>query len=377
MPRMRIGVPRETAPGETRVALTPDTVKRLVERGLEVAVESGAGERASLTDDAFREAGATVAGGDEVYAGADVIVRIGRMAVSDVSRMRPGQAVVGWVYPLTDSELVQALADAGVTAFGMESVPRVTRAQVMDALSSQATVAGYKAVLIAADTLPKFFPMLTTEAGTVRPAKVLVLGAGVAGLQAIATARRLGGVVSAYDTRAAVKEQVASLGARFVELEAAGGGEDTRGYATALSDEQQAAQQRELERFIADSDVVVTTAAVPGKPAPKLIPAAAVQAMRPGSVIVDLAAETGGNCELTTTGQVVVAHAVTIVGTLNLPASMPLHASQMYGRNIQAVLDHLIVEGELRLDFDDEITADAVITHDGRVTTRLLAGAGA
>jgi H+-translocating NAD(P) transhydrogenase subunit alpha len=212
----------------------------------------------------------------------------------------------------------------------------------------------------------------------VPPAKTLVLGAGVAGLQAIATARRLGAVVSAYDTRPAVKEQVASLGARFVELETAvGGGEDTRGYATALSDEQQAEQQRALERHIADADVVVTTAAVPGKPAPRLIPAAAVEAMRAGSVIVDLAAETGGNCELTRPGEVAVAHGVTIVGTLNLPSTMPLHASQMYGRNVQAVLDHLVVDGELRLDFEDEITADAVITHDGKVTTRLLAGAGA
>ena len=375
---MRIGVPRETAPGETRVALTPDTVKRLVDGGLEVAVEAGGGDRASLTDEAFRDAGATVATGDELYAGADIVVRVGRMAVADVGRMHAGQVLVGWVFPMVDGELVQALAEAGVTAFGMESVPRVTRAQRMDALSSQATVAGYKAVVIAADGLPKFFPMLTTAAGTVRPAKALVLGAGVAGLQAIATARRLGAVVSAYDTRSAVKEQVQSLGARFVELEQAlGGGEDTRGYATALSEDQQAEQRRALERHIADADVVVTTAAVPGRPAPRLIPAAAVAAMRPGSVIVDLAAESGGNCELTRAGEVVVEHGVTIVGRLNLAASMPLHASQMYGRNIQAVLEHLVVEGELRLDFEDEITADAVITHDGRVTTRLLAGAGA
>jgi H+-translocating NAD(P) transhydrogenase subunit alpha len=375
---MRIGVPRETAPGEHRVALTPDTAKRLADGGLEVLVEAGAGEPASLPDAGYRDVGARVATGDEVHAEADIVVRVGRIAAADVGRMHPGQVLIGWVFPLVDGELVQALADAGVTAFGMESVPRVTRAQRMDALSSQATVAGYKAVLIAADTLPKFFPMLTTAAGTVPPAKTLVLGAGVAGLQAIATARRLGAVVSAYDTRPAVKEQVASLGARFVELETAvGGGEDTRGYATALSDEQQAEQQRALERHIADADVVVTTAAVPGKPAPRLIPAAAVEAMRAGSVIVDLAAETGGNCELTRPGEVAVAHGVTIVGTLNLPSTMPLHASQMYGRNVQAVLDHLVVDGELRLDFEDEITADAVITHDGKVTTRLLAGAGA
>jgi H+-translocating NAD(P) transhydrogenase subunit alpha len=233
--------------------------------------------------------------------------------------------------------------------------------------------------VIAAERLPKFFPMLMTAAGTVAPAKVLVLGAGVAGLQAIATARRLGAVVSAYDTRPVVKEQVQSLGARFVELEvgAGEGAQDARGYATALTPEQQAEQQRQLEQHIGDSDVVVTTALVPGRPAPRLIPAGAVEAMRAGSVIVDLAAETGGNCELTVPGEVVDAGGVTVVGTLNLPSTMPLHASQMYARNVKAVLDHLIVDGELRLDFDDEITADAVITHEGRVTTRLLSGAAA
>jgi NAD(P) transhydrogenase subunit alpha len=256
----------------------------------------------------------------------------------------------------------------------MEAIPRVTRAQRMDSLSSQATVGGYRAVILAAEALPKFFPMLMTAAGTVPPAKVLVLGAGVAGLQAIATARRLGAVVSAFDTRPAVKEQVLSLGASFVELEMEVGetAQDARGYATVLSESQLVEQQRMLERHVADSDVVITTAAVPGQPAPKLIPADAVEAMRAGSVIVDLAAETGGNCELTEPGEVVERHGVTLIGTLNLPSGMPLHASQMYARNIQAVLEHLVVDGEVKLDFDDEITADAVITHEGRVTSRLL-----
>jgi NAD(P) transhydrogenase subunit alpha len=260
----------------------------------------------------------------------------------------------------------------------MESIPRVTRAQRMDALSSQATVSGYRSVILAAEALPKFFPMLMTAAGTVAPAKVLVLGAGVAGLQAIATSRRLGAIVSAFDTRPVVKEQVQSLGATFVELELEGAGaQDERGYATALTPEQQAQQQQLLERHIADSDVVITTALVPGRPAPKLIPASAVDAMRPGSVIVDLAAETGGNCELTEPGETVVREGVTIIGTLNLPSGMPLHASQMYARNLGAVLDHLVADGELKLDFEDEITTDAVITHDGRVTSRLLQTAAA
>ena len=376
---MLIGVPKETAAGERRVSLTPDTVGRVTGSGLRVLVEAGAGERAALPDQAYTEAGAEIVDAARLRAEADVVARVGRVQQEDVATLRSGQVFIGWVWPMVDAELVQALADAGVTAFGMESVPRVTRAQSMDALSSQATVSGYKSVVIAAERLPKFFPMLMTAAGTVAPAKVLVLGAGVAGLQAIATARRLGAVVSAYDTRPVVKEQVQSLGARFVELEvgAGEGAQDARGYATALTPEQQAEQQRQLEQHIADSDVVVTTALVPGRPAPRLIPAGAVEAMRAGSVIVDLAAETGGNCELTVPGEVIDAGGVTVVGTLNLPSTMPLHASQMYARNVKAVLDHLIVDGELRLDFDDEITADAVITHEGRVTTRLLSGAAA
>jgi NAD(P) transhydrogenase subunit alpha len=373
-PAMNVAVPREHAAGERRVALTPDAVGRLEPLGLKVLIEAGAGEAASLPDSAYRDAGATVVdSAAELYRQGDIVVRVGRMLPDEVAALRPGSALIGWVWPLNSPDLVQALVDARITAFGMESIPRVTRAQTMDALSSQATVSGYRSVLLAAEALPKFFPMLMTAAGTVAPARVLVLGAGVAGLQAIATSRRLGAVVSAFDTRPVVKEQVQSLGATFVELELEGaGGQDERGYATALTPEQQAQQQQLLERHITENDVVITTALVPGRPAPKLIPAAAVDAMRPGSVIVDLAAETGGNCELTKPGETVVHGGVTIIGTLNLPSGMPLHASQMYARNLAAVLGHLVTDGELKIDLEDEITADAVITHDGRVTTRLL-----
>ena len=372
---MIVGVPTEHAPGEHRVGLTPDAVPRLAQRDLTVLVEPGAGAGASLPDDAFREAGAEIAtGADDLLARADIVVRIGRVETGEVAALRSGTVLIGYLRPLADPELVQALAGSGVTAFSMEAIPRVTRAQRMDSLSSQATVGGYRAVILAAEALPKFFPMLMTAAGTVPPAKVLVLGAGVAGLQAIATARRLGAVVSAFDTRPAVKEQVLSLGAAFVELEMEVGetAQDARGYATVLSESQQVEQQRLLERHIADMDVVITTAAVPGQPAPRLIPANVVEAMRTGSVIVDLAAETGGNCELTEPGEVVERHGVKLIGTLNLPSGMPLHASQMYARNIQAVLEHLVVEGAVTLDFEDEITADAVVTHEGRVTSRLL-----
>jgi H+-translocating NAD(P) transhydrogenase subunit alpha len=375
-----VGVPVERAPGERRVALTPDAVGRLANHDLTVLLEPGAGAGASLPDDDYREAGAEIASGaDDLHARSDIVVRIGRVEAGEVAALRSGTVLIGYLRPLADHELVQALAGAGVTGFSMEAIPRVTRAQRMDSLSSQATVGGYRAVILAAEALPKFFPMLMTAAGTVPPAKVLVLGAGVAGLQAIATARRLGAVVSAFDTRPAVKEQVLSLGASFVELEMEVGetAQDARGYATVLSESQLVEQQRMLERHVSDSDVVITTAAVPGQPAPKLIPGHAVEAMRAGSVIVDLAAETGGNCELTEPGEIVERHGVTLIGTLNLPAGMPLHASQMYARNIQAVLEHLVVDGAVALDFDDEITADAVVTHEGRVTSRLLQGATA
>ncbi|MGH3104683.1 MAG: Re/Si-specific NAD(P)(+) transhydrogenase subunit alpha [Gaiellaceae bacterium] len=354
--RVRVGVPTETAPGERRVALVPEAITRLPE-GIEVLVERGAGAGAFCSDDAFAEAGAALV--DDPYA-AEVVVKVQKPSEDEIDRLRDGTVLIAFLQPLVDTEGLERLAAAGVTAFAMESIPRITRAQAMDALSSQSTVAGYKAVLIAAERLPRFFPMLMTAAGTVAPAKVLVLGAGVAGLQAIATARRLGAVVSAFDTRPVVKEQVESLGAVFLELGVRG--EETEGgYATELTEDEQRRQQEELTRAIADCDVVVTTALVPGRPAPTLITAEAVGAMRPGSVIVDLAAEAGGNCELTEPGSEVERHGVTIFGPLNLPGSMPVHASQLYARNVSALLGHLIADGRLRLDFDDEITAGACV----------------
>jgi NAD(P) transhydrogenase subunit alpha len=371
---MRVGVPLEHGQIEHRVALTPDAVGRLAGLGVEVLVHAGAGTAAALPDEDYVAAGARVVEtGVELLAEADMIVMVTRPRVEEVSAFRSGTAVVGMLQPLVHRDLVDALAAAGVTAFSLDAIPRITRSQSMDSLSSQATVSGYKAVLIAADHLPRFFPMLMTAAGTVPPAKVFVLGAGVAGLQAIATARRLGAVVSAFDTRPVVREQVESLGAAFVELELdVEEGEDTRGYARELTEAQYHQQQELVARTIADSDVVITTALIPGRPAPRLINADAVTAMRTGSVIVDLAAEAGGNCELTAPGEVVVREGVTIVGTLNLPSTMPLHASQMYARNITNLLTLIVSDGELALDFDDEIVADACITHDGRVVSRLL-----
>jgi H+-translocating NAD(P) transhydrogenase subunit alpha len=359
---VRVAVPKETAPGERRVALVPETVARLAEAGLEVAVETGAGEAAAFTDDAYREAGATmVADRNELLRDAGVVVRVQKPSAEEAAALPEGSVLIGFLEPLTDREGIERLAARGITGFAMESIPRITRAQPMDALSSQATVSGYKAVLLAADRLPKFFPMLMTAAGTVAPAKVLVLGAGVAGLQAIATARRLGAVVSAFDVRPAVKEQVESLGATFLDLGVVG--EETEGgYARELTEEEQGRQQSALAERIPEFDVVITTALVPGRPAPKLIPATAVQAMRPGSVVVDLAAEAGGNCELTEPGEEVVRDGVTIIGLTNLPSTMPSHASQLYSKNVGALLGHLVSEGELNLDFEDEITAGACVT---------------
>jgi NAD(P) transhydrogenase subunit alpha len=354
---VKIGVAKESAPGERRVALIPEAVARLVQKGHDVVVEPGAGAAASLTDELYERVGATI--GDP-YA-ADVVVRVQKPSDEDVERLRDGTILIGLLQPLTDAERIERLGARGVVAFALESIPRITRAQAMDALSSQATVAGYKAALIAADRLPKFFPMLTTAAGTIRPAKVLVLGAGVAGLQAIATARRLGARVFGYDVRPIVREQVESLGASFLDLGVVGE-EAEGGYARELTAEEQERQQAELERRLPEFDVVITTALVPGRPAPKLIPATAVEAMGAGSVIVDLAAEAGGNCELTAPGDEVVLEGVTIVGATNLPSTMPVHASQLYARNVVALLEHLAPEGELKLDFDDEITAGACVT---------------
>jgi NAD(P) transhydrogenase subunit alpha len=356
---MRIGVPKETAPGERRVALVPDVVSRLTGSGFDVLVEKGAGDEAAYTDAAYAEAGASLV--DSVFGQAEGIVKVQKPTADEVGKLRQGDLLISYLDPLTDKEGIDRLAAAGVVAFAMESIPRITRAQPMDALSSQATVSGYKGALLGAERLPKFFPMLTTAAGTVPPAKVLVLGAGVAGLQAIATARRLGAVVSGFDVRPVVKEQVESLGATFLDL-GIRGEETAGGYATELTPEQQAQQQAELEKRLPDYDVVITTAAIPGRPAPKLIPATAVRAMRPGSVIVDLAAETGGNCELTKPGEEVDENGVSVVGFTNLPSTMPTHASQLYARNVAALLTHLAPEGELKLDFDDEITAGACVT---------------
>ena len=354
---MKVGVPRETAPDERRVALVPELVSRLTSGGFEVVVEQGAGAAASFPDESFREAGASI--GDAWDA--ELVAKVRKPSAEEAARLREGQVLVGFLQPLTDAEGIERLTQRGVTAFAMESIPRITRAQPMDALSSQATVSGYKAVILAAERLPKFLPMLMTAAGTVAPAKVLVIGAGVAGLQAIATARRLGAVVSGFDVRPVVKEQVESLGATFLELGVVG--EETEGgYARELSEEEQRRQQEELEARIGDFDVVVTTALIPGRPAPKLIPRSAIESMRPGSVIVDLAAEAGGNAELTRADKAVVHQRVTILGPTNLPSTMPFHASQLYARNVSALVQHLAPEGELKLDFDDEITAGACVT---------------
>jgi NAD(P) transhydrogenase subunit alpha len=359
---MKMGVPRETAPDERRVALVPEVASRLTGSGFDVVVEHGAGDRASATDAGYEEAGATLA--DAVIGQVEAVVMVQKPSPGQVAEMREGDMLIAFLQPLTDAEGIERLRNQGVVGFAMESIPRITRAQPMDALSSQATVSGYKAVLLAAERLPKFFPMLTTAAGTVPPAKVLVLGAGVAGLQALATARRLGAVVSGFDVRPVVKEQVESLGATFLDLGVQG--EETEGgYAAELTPEQQAQQQAALEQRLPDFDVVITTAAIPGRPAPKLIPASAVAAMRPGSVIVDLAAETGGNCELTKPGEETVESGVTIVGLTNLPSTMPAHASQLYARNVMALLQHLAPEGELKLDWEDEITAGTCVTRKG------------
>ena len=357
-------MPTESAAGERRVALVPELIARLSAGGFEVLVERGAGEAASFPDEAFGEAGARLV--EDAFGEAEAVVKVQTPNEAEVGLLRDGQLLICFLQPLTDQEGIRRLAGRGVTAFAMESIPRITRAQPMDALSSQATVSGYKATLLAADRLPKFFPMLMTAAGTVAPAKVLVLGAGVAGLQAIATSRRLGGVVTGFDVRPVVREQIESLGASWLDLGVVGE-ETAGGYAQELSPEQQEQQQRELEQRLPGFDVVITTALIPGRPAPRLIPASAVAAMRPGSVIVDLAAEAGGNCELTEPGKEVVRERVTIVGFTNLPSSMPYHASQLYARNIAALLQHLAPEGELALDFEDEITAGACVTRKEQV----------
>jgi NAD(P) transhydrogenase subunit alpha len=342
------------------VALVPETVGRLTPAGFEIVIERGAGAAAGFPDDDYAEAGATLSERTNLLDGVEAVVRVARPSADEVAEMAAGTILIGFLAPLTDPEGIERLRRQGVVAFAMESVPRITRAQSMDALSSQATVAGYKAVLIAADRVQKMFPLLMTAAGTVAPAKVLVMGAGVAGLQAIATARRLGAVVTAFDVRPAVKEQVESLGAKFLDLGVRG--EETEGgYAKELTPEQQAAQQAALEERVPEYDIVITTALVPGRPAPRLISASTVGQMRPGSCIVDLAAEAGGNCELTHPGQEVVREGVTIVGFTNVPSLMAADASRLYARNVSALLQHLAPGGALTLDFEDDITGGACV----------------
>jgi NAD(P) transhydrogenase subunit alpha len=357
-----VGVPREIAAGERRVALVPKVVEKLRTLGVDVLVEAGAGLGALIPDEAYQQAGAKI--GDPWEA--DVVVKVNRPTEEEIGKLRSGATLIGFLSPLTAPETIQQLRDAGVTGFAMESIPRISRAQSMDALSSQANVAGYKAVLLAAEQSTRFFPMLTTAAGTVKPATVLVLGVGVAGLQALATAKRLGSRTTGYDVRPEVAEQVRSLGAQWLDLgiEAAGEG----GYARELTEAERAEQQQRLADAISNFDVVITTALVPGRPAPRLVTAASVENMRPGSVVVDLAGETGGNCELTEPGQIVVKHDVTIASPLNLPATMPEHASELYARNVSALLELMLKDGKISPDFDDEVLAKSCVTRTTAVT---------
>jgi H+-translocating NAD(P) transhydrogenase subunit alpha len=367
---MRIGVPKETAEGERRVALVPEVVRKLTggENGLEVVVERGAGAGALIPDAQYEDAGAQMVDEPGAVFEADVVVKVSSPNQDEIAKLRSDGVLIGFLQPLTPGDAIRSIAETGATSFAMEAIPRISRAQSMDALSSQANIGGYKSVLIAATEIGRFFPMLMTAAGTIRPATVLVLGAGVAGLQAIATARRLGAVVQGFDVRAAVKEQVESLGAHFLEFDLGGDLEGAGGYAKELTPEQQARQQELMAEAIGKVDVVITTAAVPGRRAPILVTEEAVRKMKPGSVIVDLAAETGGNCELTEPGQTVVRHDVKILGLLNIPSTMAEHASQLYARNIQSLLELMIGdEGQLSLDFDDEVIAGACITRDGEI----------
>ncbi|MDG5767062.1 Re/Si-specific NAD(P)(+) transhydrogenase subunit alpha [Balneolales bacterium ANBcel1] len=372
---MKIAVPKETADGETRVALTPSVVSNIVSDGLEVAIEKGAGMQSSFTDADYEKAGAKViAGKEDLFSGANVVLKVRKPDEEEIALMKPGTVLIALLWALSDQALVEKLQEAEITAVGMEALPRISRAQKMDALSAMSSIAGYKAVLLGANALGKYLPMLVTAAGTIAPAKVLVLGAGVAGLQAIATARRLGAVVEAFDVRPAVKEQVESLGATFIDIPLEEKDTETRGgYAKEISREAQNKQREMLHKHIQKTDLVITTALVPGKPAPTLITAEMVADMQPGAVIVDLAAEQGGNCEITRPGEDFFSdNGVIIRGPLNLPAAMPIHASQLYAKTIQALLMHLVKDGELHLDFDDEITGQATITHQGKVVSSLL-----
>lgn len=365
---MRIGVPRETAAGERRVALVPSAITRLAKIGLETVIESGAGAPAFLPDEDYIAAGASLASAEEVYRSADILLKVQRPSPDEAARVREGGMLVALLNPARNGELLSQLAGRQVSAFAMELVPRTTKAQSMDVLSSQATVAGYQAVLLGASHSSRLMPMLTTAAGTIPPGKVFVIGAGVAGLQAIATARRLGAVVSAFDVRPVVKEQVQSLGATFVEVpdvaaEAAGG------YAKALDQDQQARANAAVAEHLKGMDLVITTAQIPGRPSPRIISEEMVASMRPGSVIVDLAAEGGGNCALTRPGETVTVHGVTILGPLNLPADICQHASVMYSKNLQTFLEYVVKDGQLTIDLEDPITGPMCVTHAGLVRT--------
>jgi NAD(P) transhydrogenase subunit alpha len=369
---LKVWVPKEVAAGETRVAATPETVKRLVKEGLDVAVESGAGDQAYLSDERFKEAGARI-GSPSEWGQADLVLKVAPLAANpklgkdEAAALKPGAALISFLTPHKNVPMVRALQSGKVSALAMELVPRITRAQKMDALSSQASIAGYKAVLLAAGRLPRYFPMLMTAAGTIPSAKVVIMGAGVAGLQAIATAKRLGAVVWVSDVRPAVKEQVESLGGKFIDLPMQESGEGKGGYAKEMSKEFLEKQQAIISEHVGSADAVITTAQIPGKPAPRLVTAAMVQRMRPGSVIVDLAAEQGGNCELTEPGKEVLKHRVLIMGQLNLPASMPLDASTLYARNVLELVLHVTKGGKLNLDLEDEITKGTLLTHDGKI----------
>jgi NAD(P) transhydrogenase subunit alpha len=373
--RVIVGVPKESYPGERRVALVPVAVPNLTKAGLEVVIEAGAGEQAGYTDAAYVEKGAKVLPDRAaVFSTADIVLQVlcyGSNDITgkaDLSLYRRGQALIGFLRPFGSAEILEQIARAGVTAFSVELMPRTTRAQSMDALSSMATVCGYKAVLLAAETSPRIFPMMTTAAGTITPARVFVIGAGVAGLQAISTARRLGAVASAYDMRPAAKEQVHSLGGRFVELPIeAKDAQDARGYGTAQDENFYARQRELLTKVVAESDIVISAAVIPGKKSPVLITGEMVKGMSPGSVIVDLAAERGGNCELTKTGETVKAHDVTIIGAINLASSVPYHASQMYARNLTAYLAYMVKDGKLQLNLQDEIIRETMINSSGEI----------
>jgi len=369
--RTIVSVPKETVPGEQRVALVPELVPRLIEAGLEVAVQSGAGELAGFFDEGYEAKGAQLEA--EVFHKADILLKVQPPTINEISRMKEDSVLICFLQPYTNATAIRALAARQITAFSMELMPRITRAQQMDALSAMSTIAGYKAVLIAASRLPKFFPLLMTAAGTVTPARVFVIGAGVAGLQAIGTAKRLGAVVEAYDTRPAVKEQVESLGAKFAEMAlAAKDAEDKSGYAKAQSEEFYQKQQEMMFKYVAAADVVIPTALVPGERAPILITEEMVRGMRPGSVIVDLAAEQGGNCALTEPGREIVRHRVVIIGAINLPSTIPFHASEMYARTVTSYLVHLLKDGRLHLDLEDELTRCPLVTHQGEVVHEVV-----